>query len=148
MEIRSFTMEDADFLLELRNYTETIESSTYQKKISVKEHLVWMKATLSHKSDRVFVFEEKGIRVGVVRTCYDCDIGHTLSWVVVRGFRGRGVGKKIVTMAILKLKGDINAIVKDTNKESIRIAEFIGMEHYKNIGGFRYYNKKLGGGEK
>jgi len=64
----------------------------------------------------------------MIRIDISADGTSELSWSVAAGFRGRGLGKIMVTKALEHTQGRVLARIKVTNFASIAIAKACGFE--------------------
>ncbi len=126
MDFRNATIADADLLLRWRNDAATRANSVHGEIITIADHLRWLAATLQNSKRKLLIAEEGGAPVGTVRI----DVGDSgvqeLSWTVAPEARGRGVGKAMVALAIVPLRGAIAAVVKAVNTPSLRIVQILG----------------------
>lgn len=141
MKFRLAELLDSEILLKLRNDPVTRSGSHHSEKISQKDHDRWFNATLKDPNIQLYVFEIDKKFVGTVRSDFD-EGTYKLSWTVAPEERGKGIGKKMVSLLANELKTPIRAEVKESNIASIKIAKFIGMTlNFKN-NGILYFSKK------
>ena len=130
LSLRPATLEDAEMLIKWRNDKSTRMASHTTDEVKLKKHIEWLKATLQNQNRHLYVAKENGISVGTVRADYDNGI-YELSWTVSAEARGKGVGKRMVSLLANRTKKPIRAEVKKGNKASSKIAEFSGMKFVK-----------------
>lgn len=89
MKFRAATMDDADFLLEIKNDPETRRFAVVtHDEIKKADHLKWLKKHL----EEILIVEELDQRAGMFRISEDFEVSINLS----PQFRGRGLGRKIM----------------------------------------------------
>ena len=130
LSLRPASLEDAQMLLKWRNDKVTRMASHTTEEIKLEKHIEWLRAVLKNKNRYLYIAEENGISVGTVRADYDNDT-YELSWTVSPHARGKGVGKRMVSLLVNRIKKPIRAEVKKGNEASSKIAEFSGMKFLK-----------------
>lgn len=136
MRLRPATLDDAPLLLAWRNDPDTRANSHNTAKVTLAEHRAWLEATLANPARTLWIAEDGG-PVGTVR----CDHGEVseLSWTVAPEARGKGVGRRMVALAVAEVGGRIRAEVKTGNHASARIAESAGMVLERRVSGVLHY---------
>ena len=142
--LRPATLEDAKILFEWRNDPQARAASHNQDKISFKAHLSWLKDSLVNPDRKLYIAEEDGVRVGTVRADWT-EGAFTLSWTVRPEFRGKGVGKRMVSLLAKQITEPIRAEVKVGNLASIRIAREAGLQLDYTKNGIMYFSRKASG---
>jgi RimJ/RimL family protein N-acetyltransferase len=137
---RMASIEDADFLLKLRNDLETRKSSHNSQKIGKIEHVEWLKTSLKNSNRKIFIVEYKKYLVGTIRLDKKKDIVE-LSWTVAPEARGQGIGREMVALFASGIKGPIRAEIKVANEASKRIAEYAGMRLGRAKNGILYFSR-------
>jgi RimJ/RimL family protein N-acetyltransferase len=122
MQLRPATIEDAAMLLRWRNDPETRANSVHTAVIQLADHIGWFGESLKNSARKILIAEEHGISLGTVRI----DGAKELSWTVAPEHRGKGVGGRMVALAVSSLHGSIAAVVKATNTPSLRIVQHLG----------------------
>lgn len=138
IRFRSATMQDADLLLEWRNDPETRNASHNTAKIKKEEHIFWLKKNLTEKNRQLLIVEENGVPVGTVRVDFSDGV-YELSWTVGPNEKGRGVGKRMVSILSHQISEPIRVEIKSWNIVSARIAEYAGMEFQRETDGILHY---------
>ncbi len=124
MKVRKVMFSDWDILLKWRNDPLSRNNSHNSVLIDEKEHKEWLKRVLSESENKLFLFFKGNDPCGLVRAGFEKDKGrYLLSWVVAPEWRGRGIGKKMLRIALNRLKGKVAAEIKEDNMASIKIAE-------------------------
>ena len=126
------------------NDPEARKNSLNRKRISWNSHKSWFKKKIRNKKTILYVFKKQDVPLGQVR--FDKQNKTVrLSFSICKKFRGRGLGKKMLTMAIRKYKPGkrITFIgeVKTKNLPSIKIFKTLGF--IGNISNKIYYFKKI-----
>jgi RimJ/RimL family protein N-acetyltransferase len=139
--LRLATLEDAKILFEWRNDPQVRAGSHNQAEISFEDHLAWLEGSLANPDRKLYIAEEDGISVGTVRSDW-ADGTYTLSWTVGPEARGKGVGKRMVSLLVKQIREPIRAEVKVGNLASMKISQEAGMQldYIKN--GVMYFSRK------
>jgi RimJ/RimL family protein N-acetyltransferase len=140
IKFRTVVMDDAQILLEWRNDPLTRKFSKNGQKISMKEHVKWLRTSLSNSKRKIFIVQYNGVPVGTIRTD-EIERVTELSWTVAPEARGQGIGKRMVAIFVKRIKGPVKAEVKANNEASKHIAEHAGMKFYNEENGIFYYRK-------
>jgi UDP-2,4-diacetamido-2,4,6-trideoxy-beta-L-altropyranose hydrolase len=122
---------DEELLLEWANDPATRRNAFTQARISPEGHKVWLQARLNDAGCRIFIFETAD-KIPVAQVRFDKeDQAWAISYSVAPLLRGRGLGAKILDMALSSLASEgrsasILARVKPANLASRRIFEKLG----------------------
>jgi RimJ/RimL family protein N-acetyltransferase len=139
MVIRQATAKDRDLLLVWRNDPETRLNSHNTVTVTADEHATWFAQSLASSSRRLFIAEDHGIPVGVVRVDLVTDY-YELSWTVAPDARRQGLGKIMVTLVTQSLGGRIKAQIKQGNEASVAIAKAAGLHLEETRDGVMYFS--------
>ena len=139
--LRPATPEDAKILFEWRNDPQVRAASHNQDEISFESHLTWLKDSLKNPGRKLYVAEENGTSIGTVRLDWT-DGAHTLSWTVKPESRGKGVGKRMVSLIVEQITEPIRAEIKVGNLASIKIAKTVGMQLDCIKDGVMYFSRR------
>ena len=121
--LRKVRVEDALQLWKLANNKEVRKNSFESGPIPYEQHVTWLKEKLASKASLIYVLDVSGVLVAQIR--YDKKDGIAeIDYAVIPGFRGKGIGRKILQMtwksASRKLGvKQVRGIVKANNKASI-----------------------------
>ena len=133
--LRPATMEDAKFLLEIKNDKATrMNSIITDEIIKWEDHIVWLEKRL--ESPGMNVIELNGDPVGDMR--FDTiKGGHEISIRLHKDFRGQGIATKAISRAL----GKLTAYIVEGNIPSMRTFIGNGFRPVKYIKGERinYY---------
>ena len=138
--LRKATINDAALLLNWRNDVRTVEASHSTKQVEFSEHMAWLSGALVDNTLKLFICERQGAPVGTVRAHLKQGVW-VLSWTVAPEFRGQGIAKEMVALAVASLCGPFRAEVKEGNVASMSVAEHIGMTLVNKADGVLYYEK-------
>lgn len=94
--LRLATLDDSEFLLELRNDPETVRHSFVQRKTSRDQHEAWLSRVLADSTERLFIAEVENSPVGRGHLNAFMD-GVYVSVSVAAPYRGKGYGREIVS---------------------------------------------------
>ena len=108
--------------------------SVNSKKVSWEEHTSWYEKILLDKCMKLYVGEEEGIPIGVVRfdKCDDDEYVYEVSINISPAYRKKGFGKQLLTHGIRKLLKEvenckfIRAEVKKDNLSSNKLFKSFG----------------------
>jgi len=118
--LRPARFEDAEILHQWRNDPDTRAMSTTPDEVPWETHVEWLTGKLADPDCRFLIAEQDGMPTGTVR--FD---GKLANWTVAPDFRGQGVGKEMVRLAVDGEK-EIVAHIRAENQASRRIAEAAG----------------------
>jgi hypothetical protein len=90
---------DSKFILDTRNNIDVRKFSINKKKISKKEHEKWYKTNLNRN---VFIIKNKNKKIGYIR--FDNKKIPTLSWAILKNFRGNNFGSISLKKILNKIK--------------------------------------------
>ena len=138
IHIRLATLDDAGFLLRLRNDPETRLNSHNTDPVEEAGHVVWLERNLKDPQVKIYIAALEGRPVGTVRVTAESTWKH-FSWTVAPECRGQGYGHEMVNTVAGCTDGLLRAEVKVGNVSSQKIATKAGfiLEHEKD--GVRYY---------
>jgi RimJ/RimL family protein N-acetyltransferase len=139
--LRPATLEDAKTLFEWRNDPQVRAASHDQNKICFEDHLAWLENSLANPDRELYIAEEDGVSVGTVRLDW-VDNAYTLSWTVRPEARGKGVGKRMVSLLVKQIREPIRAEVKVGNLASMKISQGVGMQLDFIKNGILYFSRK------
>nr|WP_295903181.1 UDP-2,4-diacetamido-2,4,6-trideoxy-beta-L-altropyranose hydrolase [uncultured Bdellovibrio sp.] len=130
VSLRLATVEDAQFLYELRN-DETVRSvSISNTMFSYESHVAWLQKRISSEVP-LYIVLYKGERAGQVRI----DSDFTISIAIDSRFRGLGLASEAIEVALNRFsdmrhlqRTRYTAIIKDQNTGSIRSFEKAGFK--------------------
>ncbi len=142
LRLRPATLEDAECLYAWRNDPQTRAASHNEEEIPFQAHLDWLKAGLGNPHRKLYIAEENSEPVGTVRADWQEGV-FLLSWTIAPGARGRGIGKRMVSMLVQILNAPVCAEIKVGNVASEKIALFAGMRLERIEDGIKYYSSKL-----
>jgi UDP-2,4-diacetamido-2,4,6-trideoxy-beta-L-altropyranose hydrolase len=147
LRLRRATMADARMLFDWRNEPATRAASHQVEPLSYDSHLGWMQATLANPLRRLLVAEESGKAVGTVRIDFQTGNLALLSWSVAADARGRGVAKRMVSMAIQEVPAEytVRAEIKSDNVASMKVAEAAGLQLSMQEGATCYFVRQAAG---
>lgn len=130
LTFRPVTLEDYQLLLAWRNDLLTRQQSFQDHIISGDEHQQWLAMMLDRPDRHLWLVQNDGENVGVVRQD-ELDGYCELSWTVSPEARGKGVGKQMVKQFADSLVGELRASIKPSNASSVKIALYAGFKLFQ-----------------
>ena len=125
MRLRLATLDDADFLLRLRNDPDTRGQSLHSDPITATEHLAYLTSHLGAQNCRLYIAFDNDSLVGTCRSETRCKETE-LSWTIAPEQRGQGYGGKTLTALLAVTAGPVIAVIRDGNRPSRRMVEHAG----------------------
>jgi RimJ/RimL family protein N-acetyltransferase len=123
VRLRPATREDAALLLRWRNEPATVTSTRDQKKVTAKEHAVWLEERLRpFGPEELLVAELGGFPVGLLRVAPDGTVGITVDL----DYRGCGIGLHMLRALQDRERKSLRAYVRWENMASRRLFEKAG----------------------
>lgn len=141
LALRPALLSDASRLLEWRNAPEVRAASRHTEEIDLATHLRWLGKALADPGRKIFIAEQGGAPVGMIRADRMEDGIWELSWLVAPDFRQKGLGKVLLKSLFDIIQAPVRAEIKDWNLASIRMAEAAGMQLRRKEGGISYFEK-------
>lgn len=144
LEIRKATIEDLDLIFGWANDEEGRRNSFNQEKIPYEDHCAWYKKKMESKESVIYILMLDDVPAGQCRLDFEGTKG-LISYFVDKEYRGRGYGKKILSLVYEKVKDDFPdaasfvAQVKEGNAASQRVFLSLGYKE-KVIGNIREYS--------
>ncbi len=141
----------SEMLWEWRNDPITRQMSNNTQKISWEEHSCWYGKVLLDKSRKLYLGEERGSPIGVVR--FDkCDNEEYVYEVIINispASRGKGFGKKLITNGVRRFLQEvenckfIRAEVKKQNESSNKLFKSCGFTFIEDESEMNNYELSL-----
>lgn len=128
---RKATIADCSLYWYWANDPEVRNNAFNANPIPWKEHQNWFETRLINSNNILLIFESQYGPVGQIRLDGEKATQKTISYSVARQFRGKGVGKKIISEVIIAHPPFANsylAEVKKTNKASVNIFDKLGFK--------------------
>lgn len=120
MELRRATINDAKMLFDWRNDSETRAMSRDTSELVMENHVGWLNRRLSLADPGLYIAEEDGDTVGMVRIDDD-----EISYTVAPSHRRKGIGEAMLVKA-REMFGQKIAEIKRDNVASAKVAERAG----------------------
>lgn len=139
MILRKATDRDAVDILQWRNDPVTRAMSRNGGEVGQAAHIAWFTHALQNPAVSIFVGEDGGHKVGMVR--FDHEERIVVSININPMCRGRGYGLTLLSDALAQVGGEIWAEIKDDNVASRRIFEQAGFGCVEVEGGFTRYRR-------
>lgn len=128
MHLRPATFDDAALLLVWRNDPVTRQNFRSTAIVPLADHIAWLKKSLAMPTRKIYIAEEDGTPVGVVRADLHDGV-QELDYTIAPEARGRGIGKMMVLQFVAEvLPGStLLAGIKRGNTASEKIAQALGL---------------------
>lgn len=145
--LRYAVQVDAEFLFKLINDSECRKNSFNQKRITMKEHIVWFRKMLRSETQKQYILMDGITPVGQGRLEANGKICR-ISYSIIPECRGYGYGRiliKLLNNAALKDFQGCNSCFGEVLKENVasqRIFEELGYTAEER-GQYIYYNKYI-----
>lgn len=127
VNLRPAIHSDCYTILKWRNNPLTVKNSLTGRKIDLQAHEAWFAKAMPDPNTEIFIANTTEDDVGMIR--FDRGGGDiaTVSIMVAPGWRGLGIGRRILEQGCLMKKDWVlSALIKNTNKASISIFEGCG----------------------
>ena len=129
---RTAALKDIRLFYDWINDSEVRKNSLNKKRyITWDSHKIWFKKKIKNKKTKLYVFNTVNAEVGQVRFEKKNKI-ITISYSICKNFRGRGLGKTMLSQAIKKYKPNKGTVllskVKPRNFPSIKAFKSLGFE--------------------
>ena len=125
--LRDATLDDAQFLFDLRTDPDVAASSNRAAPPGLAEHIAWLTRALENPDVKVFIVEEEGPRLMAIGQCrldmsdYDGQAAE-VSIALIRSARGQGLGTEVLKILSLAAAHHgirwLEAVIKETNHAS------------------------------
>lgn len=127
LKLRNAIFDDYRILFEWVNDKDVRKSSFNTQKISMKEHITWLKKKLNDNRCSIFIiYNECNIPIGQIRIDFEESIGE-IDYSIDYKFRGNGFGYKILELIKKRFENiDLIGRVKLDNISSIKSFEKAG----------------------
>jgi RimJ/RimL family protein N-acetyltransferase len=137
---------DADLLFKWINDPQVRAQSLSTNIITYEEHKNWFAKKLTDKNCYLYIVYKNNLPVGMIR--FDVHGNEcTISYLVDRSERGKGIGFLVINEGIKQFKNDsyfkgsLKATVKNTNAASLKIFENAGFEKENNNADLIHFKK-------
>ena len=124
--LRDLSIDDAQMIFIWRNTEEIIHLSTSRKKVTLDEHLQWIKESIDNSNRHLLIIEYQNIPVGQVRfdRTFKTLERATISMYLLPDYQNKNIGSMAIKQACTKIfnqwkdLNEIYAFVRDTNERS------------------------------
>lgn len=135
LTLRPATPADLSLVFSWSNDPLTRQNSFSPKPISIEEHTAWFNRLLENPRRKLYILTVDGADAGQVRLDFSEDGTRAeISYSIAPEFRGSGFGKKIIELAIGKVRDEYRTVktlvaeVKPENEASKWIFAGLGFE--------------------
>ena len=145
---RRATVNDAGLLFRWINDSETRAQSLSTNYISYPKHMDWFSKKILDSNCYLYIVYKDDVPVGMIRFDVQNDMC-SVSYLVDKLQRGKGIGSSIVYTGIQQFKNDssftglLTAVVKTVNHASLKIFEKFGFEKETNDTGLVNFKKLI-----
>jgi UDP-2,4-diacetamido-2,4,6-trideoxy-beta-L-altropyranose hydrolase len=148
LAIRRATAADEALLLEWANDRETRRNSFGRESIGVSEHHEWLRARLQSAETCRILIVESGERVPLGMARFErSGLTWTVNYSVATPFRGRGLARPMLELALSQLAGSdaswVRGRVMQSNAASHRVFRRLGFEVVSDADGTVEYRRAL-----
>jgi len=127
MKIRDANFSDAELLFTWVNDYDVRQNSFNQNSILWENHLKWFNKKILDNNVKIFILELDSLPVGQIRYELTEDNKWIIDYSISKNYRGRGLGKQIISMTIALFKnGVFYGQVKSNNIASKKAFESNG----------------------
>ena len=138
MQLRPATLDDADFLLRLRNDAGTRAQSLHEEVVDAAHHHTYLTSHIDAENVHLYIALDDDVAIGTCRG--ETHNGETeLSWTIAPEQRGLGYGGQMLTALLAVTPGPVTAVIKDGNLASRRMVEHVGFTLVTNLDGLCTY---------
>ncbi|WP_162426543.1 UDP-2,4-diacetamido-2,4,6-trideoxy-beta-L-altropyranose hydrolase [Pontibacter pudoricolor] len=134
LTLRNATIVDLQLVFDWNNDPEVRQHSFNPEPILIENHTRWYKTKLEDANCKFYIAEVNGTPAAQIRYDMNGDTA-TISYLISKGFRGRGLGHTILQKGISKLKREaqiiktIVGLVQQDNIASVRAFEKAGFAY-------------------
>ena len=126
IELRPASLDDCAQVWAWRFAADVRAVSADTRHVELDEHATWYLARLHERSSPMWIIEDAGAGIGVVRVDRQPDGSGTISIALARGSRGRGVGRAAISAACRRWGGRVVATIRADNAASQTCFEACG----------------------
>ena len=129
VQLRDACQRDMAITFRWANDPKAREASLDHRPIPASKHIEWFNQAIIGRKSKVYLAEVQNVPVGIVRF-EPMDSSLRLSYSVDPDFRGHGISKRMLRMALSRLQSSIpiSAQVRGENIASRKILEALGFE--------------------
>lgn len=125
---------------EINNDKESRKYSRNKKSFSYKSHLKWFKQTIKENKESIYLAKKDKVIIGIVRHKKEKN-KLFLSWALLKKFRGKNYGTRLVKEFVKKNKIAFFSEVHRLNIKSIKICKKIGFKFLRKENDFLIFKK-------
>jgi RimJ/RimL family protein N-acetyltransferase len=142
LQLRRAVLDDCQRIFDWRNDPLSRANSHHTGLLSPADHRAWYEAAVADPDRRIFIAQQGGLAVGMVRADRTGD-GWRLSWIVAPEYRGRRLLAPMLALALGQLTGRIAADIRTSNAPSQRAAARVGFRQVRVEGDFGLWELNL-----
>lgn len=125
IQLRLAGKDDCRLIFDWRNDQSSYRHYIDDKPVLWPIHVEWLNRSLSNPDRQIYMAEEDGVTVGMIRSDKRVD-GYELSWVVGPEHRGKRYGHMMLSAVIDLLSGNLYARIKADNDPSLALVRSFG----------------------
>ena len=126
----------------INNDKESRKYSRNKKSFSYKHHLKWFKETLNKKKELIYLAKKDEKIIGIIRS-KKINKELFLSWALVKKFRGKNFGTRLVKEFVNKKNVTFFAEVHKKNIKSIKICNKTGFKFLRKENDFLIFKRSI-----
>ena len=138
-KLRKVTKSDWKVLLEWRNDKITRQNSFNSELISINTHKEFINDSLINTDRNLFILEYNEIPVGTIREEKLDKDEFELSYTISPMYRGKNIGKIMMSLYLIERKGSFLCEVKEENVPSIKMIEKLGFKLFNTEKKVNFY---------
>tara|TARA_B100001013_G_C24436483_1_gene373951 strand:+ start:162 stop:605 length:444 start_codon:yes stop_codon:yes gene_type:complete len=124
----------------INNDKDSRRHSQNKKRVSYKHHLKWFKQTIKENKESIYLVKKNKKIIGIIRH-KKVKNKLFLSWALLKEFRGKKLGTKLVKEFVKKNKITFFAKIHKLNIKSIKVCKKSGFEFLKKENDFLIFKK-------
>lgn len=118
------------FLLQVRNKKYVRINSLNKKKISIKDHITWLKSYFRTKENKIFIIQKKEKNIGYIRLQKKRNL-YEVSWALLKKYKGKNISSQVLKKITNNSKLKFSATIQKKNLASIKVAKNAGFNLVK-----------------
>ncbi|TGK51933.1 N-acetyltransferase [Leptospira kanakyensis] len=131
LSVRPATEDDCKLIFDWANEPEVRNASFYTEKIEWPKHVSWFLQKLNDPNSLILIFEVDGLNAGQIRFDRNGEY-FEIDYSIDINYRGKGLGKSIVSLGISKINSQFKKTIKILAK--VKKGNSISAKVFRNLG--------------